>query len=966
MKRIDNILLLTIAGLFLGSKSWAEGSISSSASETRYNSLADAVASVAENNAEAVTLTLNGDIEISSRVNISNRNIIIKGATGSERILRKTTFTNGILILPQNSTTLVLQDLIFDGNSTNASALALEASSGSTTLRNVSIQNHISSHKQGIVCAKNNGTLMLDRVTFEDNTLTSDGRGLIFAGNAGVSFVGACVFTNNNADNHVYLENCDNYITASQATHTTRISIFVEKNLAVGQEIVKGCNDNSKFNVTNSGYYLSANGDHLAVTAITSPIWNKTTLTGYNDLPTAVSEATSGAELMLTSDIELAARANFSTALTLDGCGHIIYRKAGNTGNNMLLAASGCNATIKDVVFDGNGISTEKNVIEASNGTMTLQDVTIQNASCKASNGQSVVVLKGSGTLIMENVSFADCEAASGFGTIFVGRSTLTLKGNNTFTNCPTAIYIEKDYTISATDVTNEQAISIDVASAYATAGKVVVRGSSDLGKFSFAKPGRFLEASGSDLVIAATNSSLSFQPSKDTSIRYQANNTGFETTRYYDAALLHFNKLGSTAKANFATLLGFDLSVVQNFMSLGFSVSNASITLTDHGTNLNTLKFYKFSEPWSESGTSTYQSVSGLNDASGIGGSDDKVQSAISDANFLCSAKLTNPYRKSLFELGSDTGNGGSTTQIFDITSFRTVFTAEALTRYISSNIGSEVNFLIISDSENEATVFSKEATADGYKIPNSTQTTTEYTWTGSAWVKGSATIDRYAMMLRYFNMTEAEFQQAVAPKLNVTLTASDGVSYTLTVSSAGVATLVLPFDAELPEGIQAYCLTADVDKIYSEELSSIIANNPAFITAEAGEYKFYAATNEVAYLETPADGSLIGSYRETTAPLGDYVLQKHEDEDPAFYKIVSGSNQTIHPFRAWLKAPASSSHARYRIDLYDTNDIEELPAIKSMNDKNIYDLWGRKVASPKHGIYVINGKRVLFTSNK
>ena len=963
MKHFLSSLLLTVGFTLMVDSAWAEGSVSSSDGNT-YSTLAAAVGAVTENNTDPVTLTLNGDMEISSRLNISNRNIIIKGATGSERIVRSSSYTNDILILPQNSTTLILQDLILDGNSVNASSVALEASSGSTRLQSVTVRNHISSHKQGIICAKSNGTLVFDNTSFISNTASGVGSGIIFIGNAGVSFVGACVFTNNSADCHVYLENCNHFITATQATHATRISIYVEKNFAVGKEIVKGCNDNSKFNVANSGYYLGANGDNLAVAAITSPIWNKTTLIGYDNLPSAVNEASSGAELMLTHDIELATRVNFATMLTLDGCGHTIYRKAGNTNNIMLLAASGCNASIKDVVLDGNGIITEKSVIEASNGTLTLQAVTIQNARCMESKGQSVVVLKGSGTLIMEDVSFTDCEAASGFGTIFVGRSTLTLKGNNSFTDCPTAIYIEKDYTISSIDATNEQAISIDVANTYAIAGKVVVSGCSDPSKFSFAQPGRFLEASGSNLVIAATNSSLSLQPFKDTSLRYKKNNEGFETTRYYDAALLHFNKLGSTSKANFATLLGFDLSVVQSFSTLGFTVSDASITLTDHGTNLNTLKFYKFNEPWTETSTTNYQSVSGLNDASGIGGADDKVQSAITDANFLCSAKLMNPYKKSLFELGSDASNGGSTIQTFDIAHFQTVFTTEALTRYISSNVGSEVNFLIISDSENEATVFSKEATAAGYKIPNSEQTTTEYTWTGSAWVKGSTTVDRYAMMLRYFNMTEAEFQQAVAPKLNVTLTASDGVSYTLTISSAGVATLVLPFDAELPEGIQAYCLTADDEKIYSEELTSIIANSPAFITGEAGEYKLYAATNEVSYIETPADGSLIGTYRETTAPLSDYVLQKHEGEDPAFYKLVSGSNPTIRPFHAWLEAPASSSPARYRIDLYGTDDIEEMPVIQNNDDKTIYDLWGREVASPKHGIYIINGKRVFITS--
>ncbi len=64
----------------------------------------------------------------------------------------------------------------------------------------------------------------------------------------------------------------------------------------------------------------------------------------------------------------------------------------------------------------------------------------------------------------------------------------------------------------------------------------------------------------------------------------------------------------------------------------------------------------------------------------------------------------------------------------------------------------------------------------------------------------------------------------------------------YSLTVTSAGATTLVLPVAVStLPTGVKAYDLTyTSGDKVTATEVTSITANKPVLINAEAGTYVF------------------------------------------------------------------------------------------------------------------------------
>ena len=132
----------------------------------------------------------------------------------------------------------------------------------------------------------------------------------------------------------------------------------------------------------------------------------------------------------------------------------------------------------------------------------------------------------------------------------------------------------------------------------------------------------------------------------------------------------------------------------------------------------------------------------------------------------------------------------------------------------------------------------------------------------------------------------------------------------YNLVVSpKAGMATLVLGFDAELPVGVKAYTLTNDgTVNIYATEVERIAANQPVLIIAEPATYTFNGeagvANNEQS---TPTNGCLIGTYEQINVPEGgvekyNYVLANPDPGDGIGFYKVKGNEIKIAKNRAYL----------------------------------------------------------------
>ena len=141
---------------------------------------------------------------------------------------------------------------------------------------------------------------------------------------------------------------------------------------------------------------------------------------------------------------------------------------------------------------------------------------------------------------------------------------------------------------------------------------------------------------------------------------------------------------------------------------------------------------------------------------------------------------------------------------------------------------------------------------------------------------------------------------------------TPAANVAAFLNVTSAGMATYVLPFDVpSLPDGVKAYRLTNDgSNEIVATELSELTADQPVLIVATEGEYEFLSedgASDDISgKTGTYAAGALVGTYQTiaavpaTTATNYNYVLQNGSD-GVAFYQ-VKDATCSIAPYHAYL----------------------------------------------------------------
>ncbi|MBQ8572025.1 MAG: chitobiase/beta-hexosaminidase C-terminal domain-containing protein [Ruminococcus sp.] len=185
---------------------------------------------------------------------------------------------------------------------------------------------------------------------------------------------------------------------------------------------------------------------------------------------------------------------------------------------------------------------------------------------------------------------------------------------------------------------------------------------------------------------------------------------------------------------------------------------------------------------------------------------------------------------------------------------------------------------------------------------------------------------------------------------------------AYTLTVSSAGWATLFLNYDAVIPAGAKCYYISeVKSDAVTLTEISnSIPANTAVIVEAEAGSYTFNVATEDVATIESNMAGRTAAEYVEEDA----YILAK-VDDNIGFYPVEKlGGVFLCYANRAYLPASALTAEQQnsvgFRFD-FATTAVEK---VEMRNEKEeIYDLQGRRINEiTEPGIYIVNGvKRVV-----
>ena len=181
--------------------------------------------------------------------------------------------------------------------------------------------------------------------------------------------------------------------------------------------------------------------------------------------------------------------------------------------------------------------------------------------------------------------------------------------------------------------------------------------------------------------------------------------------------------------------------------------------------------------------------------------------------------------------------------------------------------------------------------------------------------------------------------------------------------VSSAGLATLFLDYNAEIPEDVKAYVAKEVVDnRLKMERVEGVLpANTGVVIMAEEGKYDFVwtdaaPATIEVNLFEGTAQQAEIEAQDGTTY----YVLSAPKGVVGMYPVKLTNGMFLCMANKAYLPL-VSEALARICFDFGTETGIVETEN-GELKTENCYDLAGRKVQGVQKGIYIVNGRKVII----
>lgn len=240
--------------------------------------------------------------------------------------------------------------------------------------------------------------------------------------------------------------------------------------------------------------------------------------TTYDTLQAAVDAASETDVITISGEYTQSGRLNINNPVTISGTNNATI-KATDTKNIVILVVNKSKGALKmsNVTIDGDGKTWDnKNLMEINTAGNELTNVTFSNAGTTHNGGLLRSI--GSGRVTLENITVDNCTINEGRGEFFCGTNDgITIKGNNAIQS----IYIENNYRIRATDLTNTDKIKIIVEGAKRKANDPVISGYSDPSKFEFigCADGCEIETVGEDLkyvIYVAAHNGVNYKTLKD------------------------------------------------------------------------------------------------------------------------------------------------------------------------------------------------------------------------------------------------------------------------------------------------------------------------------------------------------------------------------------------------------------------------------------------------------------------
>ena len=199
--------------------------------------------------------------------------------------------------------------------------------------------------------------------------------------------------------------------------------------------------------------------------------------------------------------------------------------------------------------------------------------------------------------------------------------------------------------------------------------------------------------------------------------------------------------------------------------------------------------------------------------------------------------------------------------------------------------------------------------------------------------------------------------------------------VCYDRVFKKGMVETLCLPFNMELPEGVDVYTLAAvDGDVLVFSKEESIVANKPYVVVAEEDITLYVKTVTTIPVI--PRRFSQVGAGGFVMSGTLTYISENDAakqqlyalDDAACWNKIVNtdGGKNAIYPYRAYVQALNTEAPSSMQMSLVTgdiSTNITDVEMTEENNDNIIYDLQGRRVYNLQKGVlYIINGKKVII----
>lgn len=204
-----------------------------------------------------------------------------------------------------------------------------------------------------------------------------------------------------------------------------------------------------------------------------------------------------------------------------------------------------------------------------------------------------------------------------------------------------------------------------------------------------------------------------------------------------------------------------------------------------------------------------------------------------------------------------------------------------------------------------------------------------------------------------------------------DLSLVKAEKANVPLSITAAGWCTLILPFDAEIPEGFEVYsCTGTEVPvgtstALVLEKAESIEAHTPYIIKGKDGDTHDFSDYG-MALQDQYAAGLMTGTFTQQKAVTNTYVLQNQEGK-VGFYKVTAGSEPTIKPYRAYINADVAEANIVALLLPGIETGINGIVAEDAL--VNVYDLngilvrenvkLGQALEGLSKGIYIVNGTK-------